>query len=363
MAINNDLIEIKKSLKTIIKDFSSITNEMSPWKKLLTKAQQHLKQIEYYEGIIIKDEKFNIILEQDSKQSKNYQSIERKVKELEHIELLKKSIIKGYAFIQEFSNFMRQEKLQYLLLFNDSAEQKIGVYSLEDLLPSLNITYNSQQGFNIQINELSALQELKNKETNVIQNFTQKAIKMFNFLLQRKKSLVSYQRQRKLTRRQRREREEQNRKMYGGRRGLEGIVFEQAVNRLARAIVTGERMDIEVENFKADNSAFYLRGDIEQKEFIETIVSEAQNLALELKVVRSRTISGYSQGARLTGSSTVKTTLITIIDILKKDNNKEIFNQLNKFFEAKASSLAELIESYADNFAKEISEANISRIK
>jgi hypothetical protein len=348
----SNIEQIKKSLADIIDGFAEISNDVAPWKTLLKRAQGYLDNINKYEEIVKNDEKFNTMMKNSIEGRKylNYQSIEKQVNEITHINLLKSAIIQGYAFVQEFSSFMRKESLEYLLLFNDADSQKIGSYTLEELLPTLNITYNTKQGFNLQINQLDELANLKTKETNVRQTFAERAIDAFNLLSKQRQEFLAQQKWEKMSEEERYKYESSGKKLYVHQIGGAGIIFEQAVNRLARAIVTGTNMDMAVDKFKADTKAFYLRGDVEEKEFINEILQDAKDLTLELKAVRTQVQSSYSMGARLTGSVTVQNALKRIIDVLSKDNQEEIAESLNKLFDA--GSLTRIIDEEADAAAE-----------
>lgn len=351
--------EIKKSLQNLIDWFASDTVKQLPFGKLKEKAKNILKKITTVEKQVMKDSLFNAAIEKKDAKSK-----EKKLQEIKNIHLLKEYITQGYIFIQELGSLIKKETIEYLLLFNDfdssgKSQQKIGRYSLKDILTTLNITVNSQGKINLQINNLTALTHLKEREgslTGLVDGYEAKIINVFNDLLEKRRAFIKEKREAKY---KALGENLDNKKISGYEIGQVGTTFEVAVRRFADSVSSGV-INNDVENFKADTQAFYLGGDTtsEQAKTILKTIDDMTKIALELKAVRTSVKSGYSIGARLTGSDTVQNALKKVIEVLDLNKNKEdIFENLKNFYSKKESDIVDQVDTKATKYAEKISDS------
>ena len=351
--------EIKKSLQNLINWFASDTVKQLPFGRLREKAKSILKKIETVEKKVMKDSLFNNAVTANGAKSK-----EKKLQEIKNIHLLKEYITQGYIFVQELGSLIKKETIEYLLLFNDfdssgKSEQRIGRYSLKDILTTLNITVNSQGKINLQINNLTALTHLKEREeslTGLVDDYEVKIINTFNDLLEKRRAFIKEKREAKY-----RALGENldNKKISGYEIGQVGIAFEVAVRRFADSVNEGIIND-DVENFRADTQAFYLGGDTtsEQAKKILKNIDDITKIALELKAVRTLVKSGYSVGARLTGSDTVQNALKKVIEVLDLNKSKEeIFENLKNFYSKKESDIVDQVNTKVTKNAEKIADS------
>ena len=349
----NNRGKIKKSLQDMIDWFATDTVQSLPIKTLKETAEKILQNIIRAEKLVQGDALNKTI------DIKNTRKREKQLQEIKHINLLKERITQGYIFVQKLRGIITKENFEYLLLFNDANAQKIGKFSLEDILPTLNIVVDRSGQFNLQINNLTQLAKLKSQENAIgetLEQNEQEMINLFNELLQKRRERVIAKRTERETIEDKEKRLKHNGKISGFEIGQEGIAFEIAVRRFADKLLTGEDPSLSVDEFRADTQAFYVGGDVttRQAQAILKLAEQSAKIALELKVVRSSTRSGYSVGARLTGSSTVRNALTKIIEILTLNPLKEdAKQQLQKFYSQKEDPTIQKFENIAYSIAKD----------
>lgn len=357
---------VKKDLKQIKKIMSSQSLENVSWNKFAKKASTILANIQDAQKKVLEDE-------EGWKNLNKYKQLKTKNKrlqEIKHIHNLRLYLTQGYIFIQEFRAFIKKEQLEYLILFDDKDKQTMGKYTLEELLPTLNIQINSDKEFTLQINNVEKLQELKTNRNLISDqanenNIYQQIINLYNKIRVERYVAVQEARLQKETEKERERRGDK--KMSGYELGQAGIAFETAARKAAMAIAAGISIGdlnatiIAQEQFKADTQAFYKAGDLSAY-LTQQLFEEQKKLALELK--RVSTASG-SVGAQLTKSSTIEKGLKKIIDIINgtdKQAQEDVYNRLNKFFSSKETELERTIEKQVSSKVSDIINETIGTI-
>ena len=317
--------EVKKYLKNIRNWMGKQTEENLNWKRFSRRAEDLLFQIRAIKIAIERDnnsEQLKNIVEMNYGKKKS-----RELQSIKYIYTYQAILTKAYIFIEEFRRFLTDENMEYLILFDNQQnlkEQKIGKFTLKELLPTLNITVSNDKGFTLQINNVEELAKLKAKKqilTDQTQDYYTKIINLYNDLV--KKSFEA-----------------------GKKYFVFGGSFEAAARKLVDTIGTGDinKIEIGIKDFKIDTQAFYKAGDMtkEQAEKLfagtEEIMKEGKSLALELKRIN---LSEGTLGARLTGDGTLELALEKIKKIIndKEGNSATIENNLKKMFSSKEDDI------------------------
>ena len=282
---SEDVIKlVKKDLKSIEKWMADPNQTFSnvSWEKFANKANTILKKIQAAHKLVL-GEQGGLTKALAYKQLKTQNKY---LQEVKHIHLLQAYLTEGYVFIQEFRSFVKKEKLEYLILFDDKNSQVMGKYTFEQLLPTLNIRINSDKKFALQINNVQKLKKLKEaKQINQNEDEIYKQIiNLYNNIRMFRYALVQEARIAKETAEEREKRGD--RKQSGYEFGQAGIAFEVAARKAAAAIAAGISIEdvsaviVAQEQFKADTQAFYKAGDLSLN-LTQQLFKEQQKTVLE----------------------------------------------------------------------------------
>ena len=341
-------------------------------KETLSMEINHLRQIgEIARQFVVKLKS----LEQWMKHTHNLlQGLESSKSELNKNLLLKRGYQKrmldwertlkdAYKFIQQTRKFFTNEKLEYLILFDESLsgdktnESKVVKLSMDQLLQSVSLNLDFETGgIGLRINRQDELRKLYNNLES-IGKISDTIVKNFNLVLQKRHA--SYiQKQQELENDSSISSDEKKKilsKWFTSR----GFAFETAV-------VMAAKMTDSVELYKQDTDAFWRGGDLQSalNEIPAELLREGERINYELKRVSAT--AKKSIGAGLVSLNGLITALVTIQNVLLNPNlqSKEMQEVLNNYlFKAKQNidrNFAESLGTVAAEKLNKIIEEGLS---
>lgn len=370
---DKELVKIvKQDLKNLAKWASQQTKNTSGirWTEISQKAQDILQKIQAAEEQLRQDQNFSARLRQ------HVSTQNRHLNEIRHAQTLQIYLTQGYIFLKEVKKMLTGENIEYLILFDDGKKAKLGVYSLEDLLPTLALAVNVDGSFTLQIKRAEELQKLKRKKGHLNetgQHIASQIIKLHHQLLAENRRITQLRRQR----RAKRAGDPNWSKQTGYLRGQAGRSYEVAANKVAEKVLQGisnhslelissakDDFDqyteslfgknvvqrIAAQEFKADTQAFYKAGDLIAE--ATKLFVDAKNVVLELKRVST---SENTVGAPLASQAVIQHGLQRIIDIIgSNSSDEEIYKNLQEMFSSREKEIDTAIQTSVDKKLKEI---------
>ena len=241
----------------------------------------------------------------------------------------------AYKFIQQTRKFFTNEKLEYLILFDESLsgdktnESKVVKLSMDQLLQSvsLNIDFDNG-GIRLKINRQDELKKLYDNLESV-GKISDKIVENFNLVLQ--KRWATYIEKQKELENDSTVSQAEKKKILSKWFTSRGFAFETAV-------VMAAKMTNSVELYKQDTDAFWRGGDLKSalNEIPKDLLSQGERVNYELKRVSAT--AKKSIGAGLVSLNSLITALVTIQNVLLNPNlqKKEMQEVLNNYlFKAK----------------------------
>lgn len=360
-------LEINKYIKNIAKKYTedSLKNVENIFLKIGKEAEKLLKEVETQKLVM---EKAASYWRQDLKLSVD--SLNRrfsKDKQMFQFELVLK---KCYAFIQQVRKAFTGESLEYLILFDESlsgskgssAESKIGLFSLAELIPSVSLSINQNEkdilNFGLRINKQESLKRLYERADRGDEEFNKISKQIIDnymeILNQRFIKYKIFKDKEKLVKSEvAKEKIKELASKYFTNRGFS---FEEAT----LAIVRGWKEVELLYRYKQDTEAFWRGGDLKwaANEIPKALIQNREKINLELKRVSAT--AKDSIGAGLVSVNGILTALTTIRNILlnKKLQKKEMTEVLNRaLFKAKKNISIEIAQKIANLSIKEINQA------
>ena len=231
---------------------------------------------------------------------------------------------KSYIFIQKVRKDITKEDMKYLLNLHSMGElgikgadgkvinESIYIFSLAELIPTLEVVVNKDHSFALAIKnveELGSITKDKAKAESKAVAYTEKLLALSKQIATSVNSV-----------------KKEGQWIFG----MGGIAFESAVRKLANGLINGKTPD-EIqgswEDFEKDTQVFYKAGDL-SKEQVQALFG-LENTVMELKRI---SLKSNSVGAGIAKDKTIESALESIKKICKEGFGEAAKQKLEKMF-------------------------------
>ena len=228
---------------------------------------------------------------------------------------------KSYIFIQKVRKDITKEDMKYLLNLHGmegNVKESIYVFSLEELIPALEIVVNKDRSFALAIKNVETLGSIAQEKAKV----ESEAVAYTEKLLKLSKQIVTSVNEVK----------KEGQWIFG----MGGIAFESAVRKLANGLINGKNPDeiqASWEDFEKDTQVFYKAGDL-SKEQVQALFG-LENTVMELKRI---SLKSNSVGAGIAKDKTIESALESIKKICKEGFGTDAKKKLEDLFSESKSA-------------------------
>lgn len=260
----------------------------------------------------------------------------------------------AYKFIQHTRKLFTNEKLEYLILFDESLsgdktnKSKVVQLSIDQLLQTVSLNFDFETGgVGLRINRQDELRKLYDNLES-IGKISDKIIENFNSVLQKRRASYIQKRQ---------ELENDSSISLDDKKKILSKWFTSRGFAFETAVVMAAKMTDSVELYKQDTDAFWRGGDLQSalNEIPADLLREGERINYELKRVSAT--AKKSVGAGLVSLNGLITALVTIQNILLNPNlqEEEMEETLNNYlFKAK--------QNIDRNFAESLGKAAADKL-